>query len=240
MFINNRTFIISGGISGLGLAAALSLVSAGAHVALFDRNSDLGQDVLKSHFNSKPVARFYAVDVTDYNDLESAVDHVVAWASDSNFPLGGVVFLDINLTGTYSLATLVASRLARSPALPSEPDAERGVIILVSSVAGLEGQLGQTAYAASKGAIASLALPLARDLARWGIRVNALAPAVFETAMSAYMPEKTRQKLYSQLEFPKRFGKAEEFAEMALSLIRNGIVNGTIVRLDGATRMGKL
>ncbi|KAK9460205.1 uncharacterized protein V1516DRAFT_679234 [Lipomyces oligophaga] len=149
--------------------------------------------------------------------------------------------MEINVVGSYLVACEVASKIASNRDLANiDVDDERGSIVLVSSVAGFEGQLGQTAYATSKGAIRGLVLPLARDLVPWGIRVNAIAPGVFETAMSQYLNKTARIKLEQQLEFPKRFGNAGEFAALAVCLIQNKMMNGEIVRLDGATRLGKL
>ncbi|KAK9449153.1 uncharacterized protein V1518DRAFT_417286, partial [Limtongia smithiae] len=262
MKIADRTFVVSGGVSGLGRATTAALLGHGAHVAVFDRDGPPTPP-------TSTAVRYYTVDVTDPAALETAVDEVVRWCSSTEKHLGGVVcaagvawaekaldragapaslalfrtVVDINLLGTYHLATLVASRLYTSlPAslLSATPDSERGVIILVASVAAFEGQKGQTAYAASKGAIASLTLPLARDLASFGIRVNCIAPGVFSTEMSTGMSKKAVERITEMLEFPARFGRPHEFAEMVIALVGNGIMNGAVVRMDGASRMGKL
>jgi len=155
----------------------------------------------------------------------------------------------INLAGTFNVARLVAAAIARQyPALPSgyaardsEPVADdRGVLVFTSSSSYEDGQDGQAAYAASKGGVASLCLPMARDLARYGIRVMAIAPSLFDTAMGANMPSKVKDNLLRSTLFPQRFGTADEFAALAASIIENGYLNGGVVRLDGGTRMSRL
>jgi NAD(P)-dependent dehydrogenase (short-subunit alcohol dehydrogenase family) len=120
---------------------------------------------------------------------------------------------------------------------PQDPDGERGVLIMISSSAAFDGQMGQVAYAASKGAVASLTLPLARDLSRYGIRACTIAPSMFDSSMTAMMNEKTRQSLFKSMEFPKRPGQPHEFAKMVMSCVENSMLNGTVIRIDGAMRM---
>ncbi|KAK9356903.1 hypothetical protein V1523DRAFT_341748 [Lipomyces doorenjongii] len=266
MKIDGRTFIVSGGASGLGLRTTQELTSYGGYVAIVDRDEEAGERVMSQIFPYSKLVRFFRADVTDAEHLEKAVDAVVAWTKETGKQLGGVVsaagivwgakildrsgkpsslsafktVMDVNVIGTYSLCSLVASRLAAEPLDELNEDGERGVIVLVSSVSALEGQTGQVAYGGSKGAVASMTLPMARDLAQWGIRVVALAPGVFDTAMTTPMPKKTKDKLIAMLEFPRRFGRADEFARMVSSVIQNVIINGAIIRLDGASRMGKL
>lgn len=143
--------------------------------------------------------------------------------------------LDINLRGTLDLVRQVLPHLAASP--PDGPDGERGVIIMVASAAAFEGQMGQVAYAASKGAVASMTLPMARDLSRFGIRVVTIAPSMFDSAMTAVMSDKVKQGLKKAMEFPIRAGKPEEFSSLAKQAIENIMLNGVVIRLDGATRM---
>jgi 3-hydroxyacyl-CoA dehydrogenase/3-hydroxy-2-methylbutyryl-CoA dehydrogenase len=143
--------------------------------------------------------------------------------------------MNINVRGTLDLVRLVVPHIVDSPA--SAPDNERGVIILVASSAAFDGQPGQVAYAASKGAIASLTLPLARDLARFGIRVVTIAPSLFESRMTAMLPEKAKKSLEKAMEFPVRAGKPEEFASLVRQGVENIMLNGTVLRLDGAMRM---
>ena len=141
----------------------------------------------------------------------------------------------VNLRGTVDLIRQILPHLARNTPLP--PDGERGIIINVSSIAAYDGQIGQIAYAASKGAIASLTLPLARDLAEFGVRAVTLAPGPFESGMTAMMSDKVNKSLEKTMEFPKRFGKPEEFASLVKECIENSMLNGTVIRLDGALRM---
>ena len=143
--------------------------------------------------------------------------------------------LNINLRGTLDLIRQLLPHIAKNT--PLSPDPERGVLILVSSAAAFEGQMGQLAYSASKGALASVTLVLARDLASYGIRCVTIAPALFETNMTALMSDKVRKGLEAVLEFPKRGGKPEEFASLVKEIIENQMLNGTVIRLDGATRM---
>lgn len=143
--------------------------------------------------------------------------------------------ISVNVRGTIDLIRQILPTLVQNTPLP--PDGERGVIVNVSSSAAYDGQIGQTAYAASKGAISSLTLPLARDLAHVGIRALAIAPGPFETAMTAMMSDKAKKGLAKAMEFPKRAGKPEEFASLVLECIENPMLNGTIIRLDGALRM---
>jgi NAD(P)-dependent dehydrogenase (short-subunit alcohol dehydrogenase family) len=143
--------------------------------------------------------------------------------------------LSINLRGTLDLIRQLLPALATAP--PSGPDNERGVIIMVASAAAFEGQMGQVAYAASKGAVAAMTLPLARDLSRFGIRVVTIAPSMFDSAMTAGMSDKVRKGLEKAMEFPVRAGKPEEFAGLVRQAVENGMLNGVVIRLDGATRM---
>ena len=143
--------------------------------------------------------------------------------------------MQVNLVGTFNMLRLAAAAMSQNT-----PDAggERGVVINTSSVAAFDGQIGQAAYAASKGGVASLTLPAARELARFGIRVIAIAPGIFDTAMMAGTNESLRQSLAEQIPFPPRFGRPEEFAQLVQSVIENPYLNGTVIRLDGAVRMG--
>lgn len=143
--------------------------------------------------------------------------------------------LNINIRGTLDLVRLALPHIIKAPA--SKPDGERGVLILVASSAAFDGQPGQVAYAASKGAIASLTLPLARDIARYGVRVVTIAPSLFESRMTSVLPEKARKSLERVMEFPVRAGKPEEFAQLVRQSVENTMLNGTVIRLDGAMRM---
>ncbi|MCJ1339317.1 hypothetical protein MMC09_004606 [Bachmanniomyces sp. S44760] len=258
MKISGRTFLVSGGASGLGRATARDLVAAGGNVAILDMNEDLGQQLVKE---SPEQTRFWAVDVSNSKSISDAVSAVIAWSRESGFEIGGVIaaagvsspakiidrhgepfdlgqfdfVMNINVRGSIDLIRQVLSHLSRVE--PLGPDGERGVVVLVSSSAAFDGQPGQVAYAASKGAIASLTLPMARDLARYGIRVVTIAPSLFESGMTAMMSAKVRTSLEKVMEFPVRPGKPEEFSRLVREGIENSMLNGVVVRLDGGTRM---
>jgi len=256
----NRTFIISGGCSGLGLATARDLHSAGAYVSLLDLNDDAGAEIVAELGADR--ARFFETDVSDTASVTAAVDGTAKWISETGKALGGVVaaagvgsaqkiidgrtgepipieaidfVLNINIRGTLDLVRLALPHIIKAPA--EKPDGERGVLILVASSAAFDGQPGQVAYAASKGAIASLTLPLARDIARYGVRVVTIAPSLFESRMTSVLPEKARKSLERVMEFPVRAGKPEEFAQLVRQGVENSMLNGTVIRLDGAMRM---
>ncbi|KAL5508668.1 hypothetical protein ACEPAH_6289 [Sanghuangporus vaninii] len=252
----NRTFIISGGSSGLGLATAYILLDAGAFVSILDlrENKDL------SAKDSKRV-KFFKTDVTSETDINNAVEGTISWARSTNAPLGGVVncagiataakiidahgnphSLDlwnfavaVNLTGAFNLTRLVCKHLINGPV--DGEDGERGVVIFVASAAAFEGQPGQAAYAATKGGLVSATLPISRDLARYGIRVNTIAPSAFSSAMTDRMSEKTRVSLVRELNFPKRFGSGNEFAQTVKFVIECGYMNGETLRLSGGARL---
>ncbi|KAL8352438.1 hypothetical protein RB601_002650 [Gaeumannomyces tritici] len=272
MKIQGRTFVISGGASGLGRACAVDLATHGANVAVLDLNADNGAALVRELGPER--ARFFEVNVTDSDSIAAAVAGSVAWAAEAAKPLGGVIpaagvgfpgliidgksnplsldtfdaVVAINLRGTVDLVRQVLPHLTSSspPQAASgdggsgpdpDPDGERGVVVMVSSAAAFDGQMGQVAYAASKGAVASAALPMARDLSRHGVRVAVVAPGVFETAMTAQMSDKVRKGLERAMEFPKRGGRPEEFAGLVRHIIENSMLNGVVVRLDGAARM---
>lgn len=143
--------------------------------------------------------------------------------------------MDINLRGTIDVVRLALQHIAKVPA--SDPDGERGVVIMVASSAAFDGQKGQVSYAASKGAVTAMTLPMARDLARFGVRVITVAPSLFESRMTSMMSDRVRKSLESAMEFPKRAGRPEEFAQLARQAIENVMLNGVVLRLDGAMRM---
>ncbi|KAF2458091.1 hypothetical protein BDY21DRAFT_363039 [Lineolata rhizophorae] len=259
MHIPRRTFLISGGASGLGLATARGLHARGAAVAILDSSEEAGEAVVAELGPER--ARFFETDVSDETSVGDAVKGVVEWAKSTDFELGGVVaaagvglpgkivdrnneplslssvntVFGINVRGTVDLIRQTVPHLVKTS--PGNPDGEQGVLILVSSSAAFEGQQGQVAYSASKGAVASMTLPLARDLAQYGIRAVAIAPGWFETKMTSLMNEKTKKSLERVMEFPKRPGDPEEFARLVVEVVENGMLNGTVIRLDGALRM---
>ncbi|KAG5923540.1 hypothetical protein E4U42_004926 [Claviceps africana] len=259
MKIENRTFLISGGASGLGRACALEIVHNGGHVAILDLN-DEGHDVVKQ---MGPSAKFYACDVLDTESITKAVRATAEWAKQVNKPIGGVIpaagvstpatildrdgspfglddvdfVLGVNLRGVLDLVRQATAEMAK---LPEGPDGERGVVIMVSSSAAFDGQKGQVSYAASKGAVAAMTLPMARDLARFGIRCVTIAPSLFETRMTSMMSPKVRKSLEATYEFPRRSGRPDEFARLVRHCIENAMLNGTVIRLDGGSRPSKI
>lgn len=258
MQIKDRTFMISGGASGLGLATAQDLHSHGAYIAILDLNPENGSRIA-SELGHR--AKFFKTDVTDTTSLEGGVEGTISWVKETEKPLGGVIpaagvglpakfldknlnpismekvdfVIDINLRGVINLLRLTVPHLARN--IPIGQDNERGVIIMVSSSAAFEGQVGQLSYAATKGAIRSMTLVLARDLAPNGIRAVSIAPSLFQTAMSDMLPPKAKASLVRNTEYPKRLGHAKEFASLVRQCVENGYLNGECIRLDGAVRM---
>jgi NAD(P)-dependent dehydrogenase (short-subunit alcohol dehydrogenase family) len=252
MQIKDSTFLITGGASGLGEACARRLAAAGGRVVIADLNENAGSALAKQ---LGPLARFIRTDVTNPSDAQAAIDLArrefgslhglvqcagileAARIFGKEGPHDLAVFeriVRVNLVGTFNMLRLAAA--AMSTNTPTSDD-ERGVIISTSSVAAFEGQIGQAAYAASKGGVASLTLPAARELSRFGIRVMAIAPGVFETAMMAATTEELRQSLAEQIPFPSRMGKPEEFAQLVQSIIENIYLNGSVIRLDAGVRM---
>jgi NAD(P)-dependent dehydrogenase (short-subunit alcohol dehydrogenase family) len=258
MKIADRTFIISGGVSGLGLATARALHAQGAYVSLLDLNADNGAKTV-SEFGSR--SKFFETDVSSTEAIADAIKGTVAWVKETGKEIGGVIagagvglpglivdkkneplsiesidfVLNINLRGTLDLIRQTVPLM--TTATPQGPDGERGVIIMIASSAAFDGQMGQVSYAASKGAVASLTLPLARDLSKYGIRAVTIAPSMFDSAMTKMMSKKVKQSLESSMEFPKRAGLPEEFARMVIECVGNEMLNGTVLRLDGAMRM---
>ncbi len=243
MDIAGRTFLVTGGGSGLGLATARMLARAGAGVVAADLRGE-----------SEPGIRFVEADVTDEASVETAVG-----AALESGPLRGVVncagvaiaekavgrdgphslesfkrVIGVNLIGTFNVV-----RLAAAAMVGNDPDEEggRGVIVNTASVAAFDGQIGQSAYAASKGGVASMTLPLAREFARPGIRVATIAPGLFDTPMLAGLPEEARESLGNQVPFPSRLGRPEEYAALVRHIVENDLINGEVIRLDGAIRM---
>jgi len=244
--------IITGGASGLGHAVAQYLVACGGQVALFDVDNDKGQATLGALGSA---ARFFRTDVTS----EDGVAINVAAAHESMGGLNVVVncagilgsgrmlgkegamplanfsaTVMVNLVGSFNVAKAAAALMQTNEA---GADGERGVIINTASVAAYEGQIGQAAYAASKGGVVAMTLPLARELARVGIRVNTIAPGIFWTPMVDGMPPQVQASLSASIPFPSRLGKPEEYANTVGFILGNGYINGETIRLDGAVRM---
>jgi len=250
-----KTFIITGGASGLGLATVKLLHSQGANVGLMDKAEDgaaiateLGERVL-----------FIQSDVTQEASVAEAVDKVVAKFGGVHgvvncaglgmamttvgkdlkpHPAGVFDFImKLNTYGTFYVSAAGASAMAKTPAAE---DGSRGVIVNVASVAGIEGQKGQLVYSASKGAVIGMTLPMARDLARYGIRVMTVAPGIIDTPLMQMAAPKVKEGLLAQVASPKRFGQAEEFAHLVTSIIDNGYLNGEVIRMDGGIRFANL
>ncbi len=253
MQICQRTFLVAGGASGLGAATSRRLVAHEAQVVIADRDVTRGEQLV-SELGTR--ARFLATDVTSAASAQAAVD----LARQAFGGLHGLVncagilraarvcgrdgphdlelfrqVIEVNLIGTFNMLRLAAAVMSRQ-----EPnaDGERGVIVNTASVSAFEGQIGQAAYSASKGGVAAFTLPIARELARFGIRVVAVAPGIFDTAMMAGAADAVRSSLADQAAFPPRFGRPEEFAQFVEQIIENPMLNGSVLRLDGAVRMG--
>ena len=252
MQVGESTFFITGGSSGLGAATARLLVENGAHVALADVDEEAGEQ-MASQIGSG--AEFVRTDVTDEESVQDALDSVVEIFGSLNGavncagigPAAKVVgkkgvhdlglftkTVEINLVGTFNVIRFAAVRLAENEL---GEDGERGVIINTASVAAYDGQIGQAAYAASKGGVVALTLPVARELASSGIRVVTIAPGIFETPMLAALPEDAKDSLGKQVPFPPRLGRPEEYAALAKHIVENQMLNGEVIRLDGGIRM---
>ncbi|KAI9314237.1 hypothetical protein BX666DRAFT_1862783 [Dichotomocladium elegans] len=261
MQIKNNTFIVTGGASGLGEATVRELVKRGGNVAIFDLNEEGAQELAQSL--GKQAFAAGKVDVTSEQDVRAAIEKTVnqfgkvagvincggvggaakiARRGSSAHTLTMDLFdfiVRVNLLGTFNVCRQVAQLMANQDD-PFTEDGERGVIINTASVAYQDGQAGQVAYSASKGGVASMTLPMARDLAPAGIRVMTIAPGIFETNMTAALPPKAKQKIIKDAIFPERMGQPHEFAMMACHLVENTMMSGEVVRIDGASRLGKL
>ena len=252
MDISNKVAVVTGGASGLGLTTCEKLITQGARVVAFDLNDAAGQALVKKLGSQ---ALFTKVDVTDAASVEQGIARTIeafgaihicincAGVATAGKTIGrkGALPLEkfaqvinINLIGTFNVLRLAAEQMAKN-----EPDTsgERGVIINTASIAAFDGQMGQAAYASSKAGVAGLTLPIARDLARLGIRVMAIAPGIFDTPMMKGMTDEVREPLIQMVQNPKRFGEPEEYAALASHIITNGYLNGEVIRIDGALRM---
>ena len=251
MNIQGQAALVTGGGSGLGEAVARQLSALGAKVAVLDVNAANAQRVA-----TEIGGLACACDITDSVSVTSALDAAEAAHGPARIVMNiagigtakRVVQRDgspapledfervvrINLIGTYNVIRLAAARIAKLDPLT---DGERGVIVNTASVAAFDGQVGQEAYSASKAGVAGMTLPLARDLAQWGVRVCTIAPGLFATPLMQQLPEEVQQSLAASIPFPKRLGQPEEFAALALHIVSNGHLNGEVIRLDGALRM---
>jgi NAD(P)-dependent dehydrogenase (short-subunit alcohol dehydrogenase family) len=251
MKLQGQAAIVTGGASGLGAETARQLAQGGAKVAVLDLNFELAQ-TLAREIGGLAVA----CDISS----ESGMAQAIATAREAHGParilvncagIGGAKrlvgrdgqavplehfsrIINVNLVGTFNAIRLAAADMLQ---LESQEDGERGVIVCTSSVAAFDGQVGQAAYAASKGGITALTLPLARDLAQFGVRVMTIAPGLFMTPLLFELPQETQQALGASIPFPKRLGSADEFARLALHIVGNLSLNGEVIRLDGALRL---
>ncbi len=250
MEISNNAFIVTGGASGLGGATSRMLVAHGGKVVIADVQADKGEALAKELGN----ATFVKCDVTSESDGKAAVAAALALG-----PLRGLVncagiaigektvgkdgphrldafarVINVNLVGSFNMIRLAADAMAKQAAVA---DGERGVLINTASVAAFDGQIGQAAYSASKGGIVGMTLPIARDLSRAGIRCMTIAPGIFETPMLLGMPPEIQESLGKMVPFPQRLGRPAEFAALVRHIIENVMLNGEVIRLDGAIRM---
>jgi NAD(P)-dependent dehydrogenase (short-subunit alcohol dehydrogenase family) len=252
MQIKDNAFLIPGGASGLGAATAQYLSAAGGRVVIADLNAQAGE-ALATGLGAG--ARFVVADVTNEAQVQQAIDTAVTTfgALHGLVNCAGIApgervvgksgphrletfsrAININLIGSFNALRLAAQAMAGNT---PNPDGERGVIINTASIAAFEGQIGQAAYSASKGGIVAMALPIARELARFGIRVMTIAPGIFDTPMLQGLGEDVRNSLGIQVPFPSRLGQPQEYARLAAFIIENPMLNGEVIRLDGAIRM---
>ncbi len=250
MQLNQVNAVITGGVSGLGLATARRLAAAGAKLVLLDINDKAGEAV-----SEELDARYIRTDVTSEDGVKAAIAEAVAAMGGLNVAVNcaGVIgagrvlgregpmdldffssVIQINLVDTFNVSKAAAAIMENNA---PDDDGQRGVIINTASVAAFEGQIGQAAYSASKGGVVGMTLPIARELARCGVRMVTIAPGIFWTPMVDNMPEQVQESLAASIPFPKRLGKPEEFAHTAAHVIENVYLNGTTIRLDGATRL---
>jgi NAD(P)-dependent dehydrogenase (short-subunit alcohol dehydrogenase family) len=246
MDVNGIGALVAGGASGLGEATARELAARGARVTIGDLNEERGQSLA-----AEIGGTFAAADVTDEEQVRAAVESVeglrlavscagIGWAERTVKRDGPAALqpfetvVRVNLIGTFNVLRISAAAMAAG-----EPDAEgeRGAVVMTASIAAFDGQIGQTAYAASKGGVVGLTLPAARDLARLGIRVCTIAPGLFDTPLLAALPQEARDALGASIPFPARLGRPEEYAALACHIAENTMLNGEVLRLDGALRM---
>jgi NAD(P)-dependent dehydrogenase (short-subunit alcohol dehydrogenase family) len=252
MYIANKSFIVTGGASGLGRAAAEALIKAGGRALLLDVNADTGRAAEQALGSS---AKFAQADVASEEQVKAAIDLAVATFGALNGVINAAgigpaakvlgrngphpldVFektVRVNLVGTFNVIRLAAAVLTQNT---PEASGERGVIVNTASIAAFDGQIGQPAYAASKGGIVGMTLPIAREFAASGVRVVTIAPGIFDTPLLASLPEAARVSLGQQVPFPSRLGRPEEYGALVRHIVENEMLNGEVIRLDGALRM---
>lgn len=251
MNLSGKTFLVTGGASGLGAAVVREFAGAGANAVIVDVNEP--REAPDSSIAQR--VRFQKTDVTNEAQVQAAIDLAVkefgslngavncagiataerAVGREGPQPLDHFAkVITVNLIGTFNVVRLAAAQIMKQDAVPGE---DRGVIVCTASVAAFDGQIGQAAYSASKGGVAALTLPLAREFAQQQIRVVSIAPGIFDTPMMAGLPEAARESLGKQTPFPARLGKPEEYAALARHIVENQMLNGEVIRLDGAIRL---
>lgn len=252
MEIKGAVALVSGGASGLGEATVRELVGAGMKAVIADRDAKKGEALCQELGDA---ARFVQTDVSKEEDVQAAVDKAVsmgelrAVVSCAGIGFGGrtvdrdgaphdlktfQLVVGVNLIGTFNMVRLGAAAMAKNA---PDDDGQRGAIVNTASVAAFEGQIGQAAYSASKGGVVGMNLPVARDLAKVGIRCNVVCPGTMDTPLLAQLPESARQALAATIPFPSRLGKPSEYAAVARHLLENNYINGETIRVDGALRM---
>ena len=262
MQVKENSFLVTGGASGLGESVARAIVSQGGNVVIADLNESAGQSLVAELGDS---ARFVRCDITNGDEVQSAVEMAESafGGLQGSINCAGIVVVqkllnrdnnpadleafsrgvNINLVGSFNVARLVAASIAKRITNDSSADnhveknADQGIIINTASIAAFDGQVGQASYSSSKAGVVGLTLPLARELARHGIRVMTIAPGVFATPMMDSIPEKAREQLEAGVPYPKRLGAPNEFAKLVTHIIDNAYLNGEVIRLDGAIRM---
>jgi len=248
-----KSALVAGGASGLGAATARALHAAGAEVTIADRDQERGEQLTAELGDG---ASFAHMDVTEPTQVESAVQQAAAlegglriavncagigWAERTASKHGAhslqpfETVINVNLLGTFNVLRFASAAMVENE--PEGPDGERGVIVNTASIAAYDGQIGQLAYAASKGGVVAMTLPAARDLARHNIRVNTIAPGLFDTPLLASLPQEAREALGATIPYPPRLGNPDEYGQLALAIIANPMLNGETIRLDGAIRM---
>ncbi|MCP3027303.1 3-hydroxyacyl-CoA dehydrogenase [Halobacillus sp. A5] len=252
MLIKEMVAVVTGGASGLGEAAVRSIVECGGKAVVFDLNAERGR-ALAEELNGS--AAYYSVDVTKEEQVGEALNQAVNHFGYVNglINCAGIVIaekvagkkgahslssfqkvLEVNLSGTFNMIRLTTEKMRTNQ--PNE-EGDRGIIINTASIAAFDGQIGQAAYSASKGGVAAMTLPISRELARYGIRVMTIAPGLFETPMFDVLPASAKEALGKATPFPNRLGRPREYGKLALSIIENSMLNGEVIRLDGAIRL---
>ena len=253
MDLQDKVAVVTGGASGLGRATTEAFLAKGAKVVIFDLNEEAGNGAAAELGDN---CRFEKVNVADEASVQAAIANVLAGFGalhvavncagigsamktyGSKGPHSLEIFqkvISVNLVGTFNVTRLAAEAMAKND--PVTEDGERGVIINTASVAAFDGQVGQVAYSASKGGVVGMTLPIARDLSSYGIRVNVIAPGIFNTPLMNAAPDAVKLPLVEMTQFPKRLGHPPEYGQLACQMVENGFFNGEVVRLDGSIRM---